>query len=520
MRRNPSLFRVSLLLWALSLAASPGSVWAEVRLARVFGDHMVLQADVPIPVWGQAAPGERVAVRLAGGLYEATADASGSWSCETPALAASHQPIEFGVSGSNRIALANVVVGEVWLCAGQSNMEWPVKNSSGAKEELSKGADPRLRLLNLPGVARGGSGKYGPKHFSRLTPDKFCQGAWAVCDPESAKDFSAVGYHFGKALKQSLDVPIGLINPAIGGTPAEAWIRRQALADTPELAAMVEGNWLENPVLDEWCRRRAQSNFAAAVSQGTTLPGDALGPNHSFKPSFMWEAGVAPLLPFPVRGVIWYQGESNAESPRRVAQHQRIFETLVTDWRKQWRREEMPFLFVQLPAMGRANWPAFRQTQLESLRRLQNTGMAVTIDTGHPTNVHPTDKRPIGQRLARLALGMVYKELSRDAWSGPVVSKVQAKEDRVVLSFDHVGVGLEASDGKSLRHFEVAGRGGEFHAAEAEIRGEQIIVWCDQVNQLQRVRYAWVPFPVPPVNLFNQAGLPASPFEAPVGFGE
>jgi len=515
---NTRRLRVAILALALAAGASCGQVAADVRLARVFGDQMVLQADSILPVWGWANPDEAIEVRIGDSVLKTTADSSGKWSVEAPRQQASFDPIPFSVVGSNSITLSEVVVGEVWLCAGQSNMEWPLRRSAGGKAELQRAADATLRLLNLPGVARGGGGVYGAKQYARLTPEKFCQGEWATCSGRSAKNFSAVGYYFGKTLQASLDVPIGLICPAIGGTPAEAWVRRGALANDSQLAPMVQGNWLKNPMLDDWCRRRAHSNLSGAFADGIEPPEDDLGLNHSFKPGFMWEAGVAPLAPFPIRGVIWYQGESNAESPRRVAQHKRIFEVLVSDWRQQWGHEKMPFLFVQLPALGRENWPAFRQTQLECLRSLDHTGMAITIDTGHPSNVHPIEKRPVGERLARIAEGMVYKKQIDASWSGPIVRRVRAEGARVAVEFDHGGDQLVANDGQPPKHFEIAGTDKKFVTAEARINGNQVAVWSDHVPEPRHVRYAWIPFPKPPVNLFNQAGLPASPFEAPVGY--
>lgn len=489
---------------------------AEVALASVFGDQMILQRDMPLQVWGTAEPGETVEVRV-GNLRESiAADDAGKWLVTLPPQHASSVPVDFAVIASNRTTLSDVLVGEVWLCAGQSNMEWPLKQSTNAAGELTQADLPILRLLNLPGAARGGRGVYGPKHFARLEPAKFCQGHWARCNAKTAKEFSAVGYFFGKALQEAIEVPVGLISPAIGGTPAEAWVRRGALADDPQLASMVQGNWLENPVLDDWCRRRAKSNLSKALSSQADVPGDDLGPNHSFKPGFMWEAGIEPIVPLSVRGVLWYQGESNAESPRRVSQHRRIFETLITDWRKQWARPDLPFLFVQLPALGRPNWPAFRQTQLECLRSTSNTGMVVTIDTGHPTNVHPTDKRPVGERLAKIARGLVYQQPAHEAFSGPIINSVAAQESQVVLRFDHVGQGLASSDGQPLRHFEIAGADGQFVPATATIQNDEVVVRSDQVDSPRHVRYAWIAYPKPPVNFTNRSGLPASPFEVNV----
>jgi len=502
------------LLASLCLSSAVCSISkAEVELAAAFGDSAVLQADMPVCIWGTATPGEQLEVQLGAKTKFCTASGAGKWSVEFPALSPSNKAIDFIVSASNRIELDDVLVGEVWICAGQSNMEWPLKNAASSATELKRAENAELRLLNLAGAARGGSGTYGPQQLKRLVPEQFCQGTWSRCTATSAKEFSAVSYFFGKALNQALDVPVGLISPAIGGTPAEAWVRRKALSEQPELAAMVDGNWLENSVLDQWCRERAYSSLAQALAAGITIPGDDLGPNHSFKPGFMWQAGIEPLVPLACRGVIWYQGESNAESPRRVAQHQQVFETLVSDWREQWNRPNLPVLFVQLPAMGRPNWPAFRQSQLDCHRSLRHTAMAVTIDLGHSTNVHPVEKRPVGDRLARLALGSTYHSPTQGPWSSPLATIARRGEQAVVAEFSHANDGLVSSDGKSIRHFELAGDDGKFVASEAVIDGEKVRISDAQVPSPCRVRYAWKPFPKPSVNLYNTAGLPASPFE-------
>jgi len=226
----------------------------------------------------------------------------------------------------------------------------------------------------------------------------------------------------------------------------------------------------------------------------------------------MWQAAVKPLIPYAIRGVVWYQGESNAESPSDVELHARLFPLLVRDWRLQWGQPSFPFLFVQLPGMGRPEWPQFRESQRLFLNTLPNVGMAVTIDVGDPTNVHPTNKRPVGERLARGALGMTYEKRGAAAYSGPLFQRLEVQSETLVLSFEHVGRGLVSNDKKPLRHFEVAGPDGQFHAAQAVIDGDTICVSSESVPMPNHARYAWVPFPDPPVNFFNRSGLPASPF--------
>ena len=475
-------------------------------------------------MWGRARVGANVTVTLGGEAQSANANEKGEWQVRLKSRKANATPSEMLIeSAGERIQFNNVLIGEVWICAGQSNMEWTLQQSTHGEEELSRlslreSSDSfaerkaTLRLLNLSGGARGSSGSYTPQHLERLTPEAFCEGEWKVASVESAQNFSAVAWYFGRRLEQELNVPVGLICPAVGGTPAEAWIPREALVAHPQLKGLVAGNWLDNERLGEFCRTRGQQNLLRAIQAGEAIPGDDLGPHHSFKPGFMWDAGIEPLIPYAIRGAIWYQGESNAETPARVREHGRLFPLLINQWRKQWGQGDFPFLYVQLPALTRPEWPWFRDGQRRVLSQLNDVGMAVTIDTGHPTNVHPTAKKPVGERLAKWALGTTYG-LPTDAYSGPLFDVAEREGDSMVASFNHVGGGLKSSDGNTLRYFEICGDDGVFHPANARITGRNTVsVSSPHVAEPQHVRYAWLPFPNPPVNLINSADLPASPF--------
>jgi sialate O-acetylesterase len=486
----------------------------HLALPRVFGDHMVLQADAEIPVWGQAKAQAKVTIQLGGEKHEVKADRSGQWQVRLRARPASATQTELRVeSGGEQVCFTNVVIGEVWICAGQSNMAWPLNLSANGTAELSAADHPSLRLLHLAGRVDGSSGVYTPQHLASLTPDKFCVGEWKVASTESAGEFSAVAWYFGRHLQHELRVPVGLICPAVGGTPTEAWIPREALERDPQLKGLVAGNWLDNPRLSEFCRTRGQQNLLPAIQAGESLPGDDLGPNHSFKPGFMWSAGIQPLLPYAIRGVVWYQGESNAENPTRVLEHRQLFPLLVGEWRKRWGQGDFPFLFVQLPGVDRPDWPLFREGQRRMLDQLNNVGMAISIDTGHPTNVHPVAKKPVGERLSKWALGTTYRSNSHTCYSGPLLDVVEREGDSIVAYFKQVGVGLKSTDESLLRHFEICGGDGVFHPATAKIIGKSSVsVSSPHVAEPQHVRYVWQPFPDPPVNLINSEGLPASPF--------
>ncbi|HIK96362.1 MAG TPA: hypothetical protein EYG03_30845 [Planctomycetes bacterium] len=486
----------------------------SLQLPRVFSHHMVLQAGTEIPVWGRAKVGAAVTVTFGDETKNATTNEQGEWQVRLRSRVANAAPSELRIESSGeRRLFTDVLIGEVWVCAGQSNMEWPLDESAGAEEELSTADDPNIRLLHLAGGARGGAGSYTAQHLIRLTPETFCEGEWKVASAESARSFSAVAWYFGRHLQQELNVPVGLICPAVGGTPTEAWIPREALEAEPDLKGLVAGNWLDNERLGDFCRTRGQQNLLRAIQEGERIPRDDLGPNHSFKPGFMWSAGIEPLIPYAIRGAIWYQGESNAETPARTREHGRLFPLLINQWREQWGQGEFPFLYVQLPALNRPAWPWFRDGQRRMLNQLGNVGMAVTIDSGHSTNVHPILKKPVGERLAKWALGTTYGSKTEVAYAGPLLDVAERKGDSMVVSFKHVGDGLRLSDSQPLRYFEVSGNDAVFHAATAKIIGRNTIaVSNSQIGEPHHVRYAWLPYPDPPVNLFNSAGLPASPF--------
>jgi sialidase-1 len=486
----------------------------SLKLPRVFGSHMVLQADAEIPVWGDAKAGAKVTVALNDVSLTTIANPEGEWTVRFPAQKASATPVTMAVvSAGERILFTDVLIGEVWVCAGQSNMEWMLRQSANGGDELAQADHPQLRLLHLTGGAGGSSGSYTQQHLDRLTPDTFCEGEWKVASADSTASFSAVGWYFGRHLQQELNVPVGLICPAVGGTPTEAWIPRDSLESDPDLKGLVAGNWLDNERLGEFCRSRGQQNLLGAIQAGERISGDEFGPNHSFKPGFMWDAGIKPLIPYAIRGAIWYQGESNAETPDRVEEHGKLFPLLINQWRTQWGQGDFPFLYVQLPALNRSEWPWFRDGQRRTLGQLQDVGMAVTIDTGDPSNVHPTLKKPVGERLAKWALGTSYQSKSHTTYSGPLLDVAKPQGDSMVVSFKHVGDGLKSSDDKPLRHFEVCGDDGVFYPANAKIIGRNAItVSSPKVSEPHDVRYAWLPYPNSTVNLFNSADLPASPF--------
>lgn len=493
---------------------APNAPPPKPALAPVFQNSMVLQRGTPVPVWGTAEAGTSVTVTLAGQRKETKVDVQGKWSITLAAMKADDVPRELKVvAGDVTLTVRDVLVGDVWIAAGQSNMEWPLAGDAHAKAELPAAEYPNLRLLNL-NYAGQSTAVFGPEVLERLTPDAYYRGSWRPCTPASAPPFSAVAYYFGKELHVTLRVPVGVIHLAVGGSPTEAWIRREAMAADKELAPLLLGNWLDNESQGAWCRRRGRDNLAAALKGNAAVPGDEAGPNHPFKPGFLWDAGIARLAPFPIRGVIWYQGESNSLDLRRVRQHERLFPLLVADWRKQWGVGEFPFLYCQLSSIGTEkgyqsqHWPEFRDGQRRMLADIPNSGMAVTSDVGHPTDVHPRNKKEVGRRLALWALARTYDR--KVAHSGPLAQSVRRDGSALVVTFDHADGGLQTGDGKPAAGFEIAGEDGVFRPAEGKIEKGAVALTSPLVTTPVAARYGWQPFSTG--NLTNGAMLPASTF--------
>ena len=486
---------------------------AEIFLSPVFTDNMVLQRDMPLPVWGRTDAGERITVVFAGQRKVVTADSGGNWKVILNPLPASVEPRTLQIGNRQ---FTNVLVGEVWLAAGQSNMEFPLSREAHAAQEIPVATNALIRLLNLSFAGQYYFSKpFGSNEVARMTPEKLFRGQWENCSPQSAKTFSAIAYYFSREIQRDQNVPVGVIHCAVGGSPTEAWIRRGALESDAKLRAMTRGNWLTNTALDDWCRQRGRENLDAPLTAGLAVPGDDLGPNHHFKPAFLWDAGPARLAPFALRGVLWYQGESNSLEERRVRQHEILFPLLVRDWRAAW-GENFPFLFCQLSSIRTngyksAFWPDFRDQQRKFVETIPNTGMAVTSDHGLPADVHPREKREIGRRLALIACAQVYGE--KIEFSGPQPVRALAHGSAVEIIFSHAA-GLKTSDAKAASSFEVVGDDGIFHLATATRSAEKVLLSVPEVSSPRRVRYGWEPFSAG--NLVNGDGLPTSTFEISV----
>ena len=495
--------RLPAALLALLLAAT--SLPAEVKLASPFTDHMVLQRELPVPVWGWAGAGEKITVEFAGQKKSAITGADGKWRVDLTALTASAESRDFVVAGQNTLTLHDVLVGEVWLGSGQSNMDFTVskkvKYFSGVDHE-----EQEIAAANYP-LIRMFTGEAAKAYEPRPTVG----GAWKVCSPETVPAFSAVGYFFARELQKELKVPVGIVTLAFGASCAHAWIRRDAMLADPEFKAVLD-RFDEQvkgyvPPTPETLAERAAA-AAKAKAEGKRAPRTPASPvQDQHNPTVMFNGMIAPVVPFAIRGVLWYQGES-ITAPREL--FPRWNALLVADWRKLWGRE-LPFYAVQLAALDNAsNSPQVREWQAEILK-LPHTGLAVTLDIGDKKDVHPHNKAPLGDRLARLALANVYGRKIES--SGPRLADTTREGGALRLQFSHLGGGLVAKDG-ALKTFELAGADGKFQPAEASIRGDSVIVTSAAVPAPTAARYAWSNYPEG-ANLFNAAGLPAAPFRTP-----
>ena len=533
---------------ALAVAAAPAL--ADLKLPSVIGSHMVLQRGINLPIWGWAEPGEAVTVAIAGQSVATKADAQGKWRVVLKPLKPG-DPLEMTLTGKkptpkpkpdelkleeapvHTVKLANILVGDVWVCSGQSNMQMSVQGCNNAKRDIAAATFPKIRLFSV-------------RLVTKPTPQADCQGSWKECAPASVPGFSAVGYYFGREIHKRLDVPIGLINTSWGGTPAESWTERSFLEAHDECL----------PILARWFRRveaypEAKKKYDETIANWAEIvkkakmdrkpaprrPRDPNPFNSSHYPSGLYNAMIAPLVPFGIKGAIWYQGESNAG---RAYQYRVLFPAMIQSWRKVWAQGDFPFFWVQLANFLQVDdqpkgdpWPELREAQAMTLS-LPNTGRAVIIDIGEARDIHPKNKQDVGRRLALSALKVAYgQDLVH---SGPVYDTMTVEGAKARIKFKSIGGGLVAPpfkdpvtpDGPTLQKcygvadpaklrpksevlgFAIAGEDKKFVWAQATIEGDCVVVSSDKVAKPVAVRYGWSNNPI--CNLTNKEGLPASPF--------
>jgi sialate O-acetylesterase len=450
---------------------------ADVRLPSLVSSNMVLQRNKPLHIWGWADEGEKITVRFRDKSYQTVAK-KGQWELFLPMQVAGG-PYTMTITGKNTITLDNILIGDVWVASGQSNMEMPLKGWGKVLnyEQEIKAADyPEIRFFQA-------------KHVTSTAPQddiKAWDGNWQPCSPQTVPEFSSVGYFFAREIYTHEHIPVGIIHSSWGGTVAEAWVSGESLKKMPAFADTVK------------------------ALQSLATPQSPQNPN---KTMLLYNAMIHPLLPYAIKGAIWYQGESNADHAEQAIQYRELFPLLIKDWRAHWKMGDFPFFFVQLanyrdkqPAPGNSNWALLRDAQLHTLE-LPNTGMATAVDIGDAKDIHPKNKQEVGRRLSLIARAKVYGE--KIPYSGPVYTGMQKSGNKATVSFKYAE-GLHLKGSGNLSGFEVAGADGQYHTAHAEIKGTKVEVWSDDVKAPTAVRYGWADNP--DINLYNEAGLPASPF--------
>ena len=501
-------FRTILAILTVTLGA--GSAFADVTLPAVFSDHMVLQHGQAVYVWGWAGVGEKVTVSIAGRSSSARAGSDGRWQVRLESLAPGG-PHVLTVRGANSLTVDDVLIGDVWLCSGQSNMAMTVSRAMNYQQEQAAANYPQIRHFKTASHA-------APE------PQDRCEGAWAVCSPDTVGAFTATGYFFGRELHKQLDIPIGLINSSWGGTAVEAWTSWPAQEDLKPIKSLHK-EWADKVAAYDLSKARAQlernletwknraEKAKAAGRKPPRKPTLAADPAvNQNRPANLFNGMIHPLIPYGIRGAIWYQGERNTHGEISKSYGLQL-ETMIYDWRSRW-GYEFPFAWVQLPnftdlqtePVESTGWVMVREGMLKTLD-LSQTGMAITVDIGEAGDIHPKNKQDVGHRLAKWALTEVYGKPGVS--SGPLYKSMAKKGGTIVVNFDNVGRSLVAK-GDKLIGFAVAGADRKFVWADAKIVGDTVVVSSPKVKSPAAVRYAWAPNPQ--CNLYNSAGLPASPF--------
>ncbi|MCB1076483.1 MAG: sialate O-acetylesterase [Verrucomicrobiae bacterium] len=498
-------------LLAVLALALPGFARAELKLPSIIGDHMVLQQKQANPIWGWDDPGTKVTVTFAGQTKTAEAGADGKWTVTLDPVDANAKPAVLGISGTSKRDLQDVLVGEVWMCSGQSNMGFTVGGDWNAEVETLAANMPNLRLISVPQVGT-----------QELKND--FTGQWEPSGPDSCRGFTAVGYFYGRYLHEILGVPVGLIDNAWGGSAAEAWIRRTTIEGDPRFKALVDG-WKQREIQLQSPEAKAkyEADLAKwkeaaekAKAAGQAVPRPPQGPEQllsgNARPGNIFGGVVHPTLGYGIKGVIWYQGESNAG---RAWEYAKLFPFMIEQWRAEWKQGDFPFYWVQLADFksevsepGDSDWAELRESQTKTLS-LPNTGQAVIIDLGEASDIHPKNKHDVAARLVRWPLARDYGFKIEP--QSPTYKSMETKGNKAMLSFDHVGTGLRTVDVNDVKGFAICGEDRQWKWAQAKIVGtDKVEVWSDAVAAPVAVRYAWADNPV--CNVLSKEGLPMTPF--------
>jgi len=484
---------------------------ADLSLPAILGSNMVLQRGQENKIWGWGEPNETVTIEFAGKTHKTSCDENGTWAIKLPAMEASSENRSMTITGKNKLVLENILVGEVWVCSGQSNMGWSVNLTWNADLEIATAKYPLIRHITNPNPGS-------------QEPQKTFNGQWDICSPDNIGNFTAVGYYFGRMIHQVLDVPVGLIDNAWGGSACESWVKRDRLKG-PLYEPLIQ-QWEEIEAnfdlekakavhakkVKEWEAKRDKLKAAGKpIPNKPRPPRDILSGQH--RPANLYNARHLPIVPYGIRGAIWYQGESNSG---RAYQYRDLFPLMIQNWRDDWQQGDFPFYWVQLADFrdeedepGDSTWAETREAQTMTMYKLPNTGQAVITDLGEASDIHPKNKQEVAKRLARWALA---KDYNIDIpYRSAEFESITIKDDKATITFKHVNTALRTVDHKKLDGFAIAGEDKVWHWAEAKIKGtDRVEVWCENVKVPVAVRYGWADNPV--CNLYDKVGLPVNPF--------
>jgi sialate O-acetylesterase len=477
---------------------------ATIKLPAIFSSNMVLQQSSKVAIWGWASPGEKISITTSWNNKNVNiiTGSNGKWITYITTTKAGG-PYNIRLNGTNEVKINNVLLGEVWLAGGQSNMEFfvgkmPNPSYNGVidyQHEIATADYPNIRMIDV-----------GNKVAEE--PQQGFTGEWKICSPQTVDTFSAVAYFFARAIYKATGYPVGIINATWGGTPAESWMKKEVLQRDSDFCVIL--NRYADQVKNYPTAQEAYQKELAAWRQDTSAnkaaaPREPIGSNSNKSPYKLYNGMIAPLIPYTLRGIIWYQGENNAD---RAYQYRRLFPALINNWRKDFNNPDLPFYFVQI-SPHRSQNPEIREAQLLTYRKIPHTGIVITTDNGDSLNIHPQNKKLVGERLSLWALHDLYGN-KNIVCSGPIYKSMKVEGNKVRILFDFFDGGLKAIDNTTLREFIIAGSDQQFVPAQAKIEGNEVVVWSESVRHPVAVRFAWRNIPDP--NLFNKAGLPASPF--------
>lgn len=482
---------------------------AQIKLAKIFSNNMVLQQNEPIRFWGKGLPGESLSIEFANEKKNLKVNSDSTWMAIFKSQKFNTNPQSVIIESSKeQIELKNILIGDIWLCIGQSNMEWPMSKEMHFKTEIKESNQANIRFFNPTYAGKNTYNiPFSDSIIKKLNPKDFYQGEWESCDSNTFKAMSAVAYYFGKKVSSETGIPIGLINISIGGAPLETFISLKALKNSAAFADKAAGDWLKNSSLPVWARERGRQNTTGKEN----IPADENGRSHPFKTGFAYQSGIEPISNMPIKGVLCYQGESNAQEIERVNEYAALSALMISDYRKQWKNPKMPFYFVQLSSIDTVQykgqlWPNFRDEQRKILELIPHSGMAVSSDIGAKNDVHPTNKKDVGARLAQWALAKTYRKKIVPA--GPMPLNTNYKKGNLIVKFENTRTFLSTSDDKSLRGFSIDGK----NDVQASIRNKRVFIPLKE--KPKNIYYAWKSFT--DANLINSEKLPASTFKLEV----